>query len=42
MKRSLLGDGWEHTFDEFYPYPTRYCNAAYKIGINTIIYALSH
>jgi hypothetical protein len=35
-----LGDGWEHTFDEFYP--TRYCNAAYKIGINTIIYALSH
>jgi len=35
-----LGDGWEHTFDGFYP--TRYCNAAYKIGINTIIYALSH
>jgi len=35
-----LGDGWEHTFDEFYP--TSYCNAAYKIGINTIIYALSH
>jgi hypothetical protein len=35
-----LGDGWEHTFDEFYP--TRYCNAAYKIGINTIVYALSH
>jgi hypothetical protein len=35
-----LGDGWEHTFDQFYP--TRYCNAAYKIGINTIIYALSH
>lgn len=35
-----LGDGWEHTFDQFYP--TRYCNAAYKIGINTIVYALSH
>jgi hypothetical protein len=35
-----LGDGWEHTFDRFYP--TRYCNAAYKIGINTVIYALSH
>ncbi|MBW2430943.1 MAG: DUF4159 domain-containing protein [Deltaproteobacteria bacterium] len=35
-----LGDGWEHTFDAFYP--TRYCNAAYKIGINTIVYALSH
>jgi hypothetical protein len=35
-----LGDGWEHTFDEFYP--TRYCNEAYKQGINYIIYALSH
>jgi len=35
-----LGDGWEHTFDRFYP--TRYCNEAYKIGINYIIYALSH
>ena len=35
-----LGDGWEHTFDGFYP--TRYCNAAYKVGINTIVYALSH
>jgi hypothetical protein len=35
-----LGDGWEHTFDQFYP--TRYCNEAYKIGINFIVYALSH
>lgn len=35
-----LGDGWEHTFDPFYP--TRYCNEAYKQGINYIIYALSH
>ena len=35
-----LGDGWEHTFYE--PYPTRYCNDAYKLGINYIIYALSH
>lgn len=35
-----LGDGWEHTFYE--PYPTKYCNEAYKIGINYIIYALSH
>lgn len=34
-----LGDGWEHTFYE--PYPTRYINEAYKIGINYIIYALS-
>ena len=35
-----LGDGWEHTFDRFYP--TRYCNEAYKLGINYIIYAMSH
>ncbi len=35
-----LGDGWEHTFyDE---YPTKYCNEAYKLGINYIIYAMSH
>ena len=35
-----LGDGWEHTFDP--AYPTIYCNEAYKLGINFIIYALSH
>jgi hypothetical protein len=35
-----LGDGWEHTFYE--PYPTKYCNEAYKIGINYVVYALSH
>lgn len=35
-----LGDGWEHTFYE--GYPTRYANEAYKIGINYLIYALSH
>lgn len=35
-----LGDGWEHTFYE--PYPTKYVNESYKIGINYIIYALSH
>jgi len=35
-----LGDGWEHTFDQFYP--TRYCNEAYKLGINFVIYAMSH
>lgn len=35
-----LGDGWEHTFYE--PYPTRYVNEAYKLGINYIIYSLSH
>ncbi|MBF0280516.1 MAG: DUF4159 domain-containing protein [SAR324 cluster bacterium] len=35
-----LGDGWEHTFDPVYP--TRYCNEAYKLGINYIVYAMSH
>ena len=35
-----LGDGLEHTNDEFYP--TRYCNEAYKLVINYIIYAMSH
>jgi hypothetical protein len=35
-----LGDGWEHTFYE--PYPTKYTNEAYKIGINFLIYAFSH
>jgi hypothetical protein len=35
-----LGDGLEHTFDQFYP--TRYCNEAYKLVINYIIHAMSH
>lgn len=35
-----LGDGWEHTFYE--AYPTKFCNEAYKVGINTVVYALSH
>ena len=35
-----LGDGLEHTFDQFYP--TRYCNEAYKLTINYIIHAMSH
>lgn len=35
-----LGDGWEHTF--YQPYPTKYTNEAYKIGINFLIYAFSH
>ena len=35
-----LGDGLEHTFDQFYP--TRYSNAAYKLVINYIIHAMSH
>ena len=35
-----LGDSWEHTFYE--PFPTKYTNEAYKIGINFLIYAFSH
>ena len=35
-----LGDGLEHTNDAFYP--TRYCNEAYKLVINYIVYAMSH
>lgn len=35
-----LGDGWEHTFYD--PFPTRYTNEAYKMGVNYIMYALSH
>ena len=35
-----LGDGWEHTF--LAEYPTHYTNEAYKIGVNYLIYALSH
>jgi len=35
-----LGDGWEHTFDEYFP--TYYTNEAYKIGINYLIYAFTH
>lgn len=35
-----LGDGWEHTFYE--AYPTEYCNEAYKLGINFVVYAMSH
>jgi hypothetical protein len=37
---SDLGDGLEHTYDQFYP--TRYCNEAYKLVINYIVYAMSH
>ena len=35
-----LGDGLEHTFDQFYP--TRYCNEAYKLVINYIIHSMSN
>ncbi|MBT8334193.1 MAG: DUF4159 domain-containing protein [Desulfobacterales bacterium] len=37
---SDMGDGWEHTYDEHYP--TKYANLAYQLGINYLIYALTH
>jgi hypothetical protein len=35
-----IGDAWEHTNDP--RYPTEYAAVAYKLGINFIIYALTH
>ncbi len=37
---SDMGDGWEHTYDP--RYPTRYANLAYQLGINYLIYSLTH
>jgi hypothetical protein len=37
---SDMGDGWEHTYHP--GYPTKYANMAYKLGINYLIYALTH
>jgi len=37
---SDMGDGWEHTFDQWYP--TQYANSAYQLGINYLIYSLTH
>ena len=37
---SDMGDGWEHTYHPYYP--TRYANAAYQLGINYLIYSLTH
>ena len=37
---SDMGDGWEHTYDEMYP--TKYANLAYQLGINYLLYALTH
>jgi hypothetical protein len=37
---SDMGDGWEHTYDEIYP--TKYANLAYQLGINYLLYALTH
>ena len=37
---SDIGDGWEHTYHPFYP--TQYANMAYRLGINYLMYALTH
>lgn len=37
---SDMGDGWEHTYHA--DYPTRYANAAYRLGINYLMYSLTH
>jgi hypothetical protein len=37
---SDIGDGWEHTYSP--GYPTRYANLAYQLGINYLVYALTH
>lgn len=37
---SDMGDGWEHTYHP--AYPTRYANAAYRLGINYLMYSMTH
>jgi hypothetical protein len=37
---SDIGDGWEHTYHP--AYPTKYANMAYRLGINYLIYAMTH
>ncbi|MFM1895530.1 MAG: hypothetical protein RLZZ385_604 [Pseudomonadota bacterium] len=37
---SDMGDGWEHTYHP--AYPTKYANAAYQLGINYLMYSLTH
>ena len=37
---SDMGDGWEHPYDA--RYPTRYANVAYRLGINYLLYELTH
>jgi len=40
MHNMDMGDGWEHTYDA--RYPPEYSAEAYKLGINFVIYALTH
>lgn len=35
-----MGDGWEHTYHP--QYPTRYANLSYQMGLNYLIYSLTH
>jgi hypothetical protein len=37
---SDIGDGWEHTYTPYYP--TKWANLAYRLGINYLVYALTH
>lgn len=37
---SDLGDAWEHAAEDYYP--MKYSNIALKIGINAVIYSLTH
>lgn len=37
---SDMGDGWEHTYHP--AYPTRYANSAYQLGVNYLMYSLTH
>jgi len=37
---SDIGDGWEHTYHP--AYPTKYANLAYRLGINYLMYAMTH
>ena len=37
---SDMGDGWEHADDPSYPVP--YTALAYKLGINYVVYSMTH
>ena len=37
---SDIGDGWEHTYHP--AYSTKYANLAYQLGINYLVYAMTH
>lgn len=37
---SDLGDAWEHAAEDYYP--RKYSNIALKIGINAVVYSLTH